>query len=224
MLVLQIGTFPDGETPARLAEILRVPIIVHSLPEPAPERQVELNSLCGANLATFTLAALDCPYSWVHGDPAEASVSTRLCAHLDAALALADLRGLRMGLIGYRAPGFYPCVFDELLLRRKLGIAIQHIGLNEMTHELASAPPRRAPVSDFPTIEGGHLPPAAVAEMERYYGALSHLLEASGLRVLRSKTGPSCSTSTRRVGSGLPSAGSRMTATCWRPRGMSTAR
>ena len=190
VLLLQIGTFPDGETPARLAETLRVPVIVHSLPEPALERQVELNSLCGANLATFTLAALDCPYSWVHGDPAESPVSTRLGAHLDAALALADLRGLRMGLIGYRAPGFYPCVFDELLLRRKLGIAIQHVGLNEMTRELASAPSRRAPVSDFPTIEGGSQPPAAIAEMERYYGALSRLLETSGHHVFAIKDWP----------------------------------
>ncbi len=68
-LLLQIGTFPDGEAPARLADRLDVPIVVHALPEPHLDREVTLNSLCGANMTTFTLTALDRPHLFCFGDP-----------------------------------------------------------------------------------------------------------------------------------------------------------
>ena len=189
-LLLQIGTFPDGEHPARLAEALRVPVIVHSLPEPDLAHGVALNSLCGANLASFTLHALEHPYTTVHGDARSPATALLLRAHLDAALALAGLHRLRVGMIGFRAPGFYPCAFDELLLRRVLGVAIDHIGLNEMTAALQMAAPRPAPGHAFPTIEGGTLSGEAVAAMERYYGAFTSLLERSGHQVIAIKDWP----------------------------------
>ncbi len=136
-LLLQIGTFPDGEAPARIADRLDVPIVVHALPEPRLDREVSLNSLCGANMTTFTLTALDRPHLFCFGDPHRTPAAQRdLLAKLNAATALSALRGSRIGLIGFRAPGFYPCAFDELLLRRTLGLAIDHIGLNELAREL----------------------------------------------------------------------------------------
>lgn len=189
-LLLQIGTFPDGEAPARLADQLRVPIIVHSLPEPSLEHEVELNSLCGANLTTFTLSALEYPYTHLHGDPASPGVQRELAAQVRAVVTLAELKGLRIGMIGYRAPGFYPCVFDELLLRRQFGLIIEHVGLNEMTRALSEAEPRTAPCTNFGVIEGGVLSGPAIAAMERYYGALTSVLQRSGHRVIAIKDWP----------------------------------
>jgi L-fucose isomerase-like protein len=189
-LLLQVGTFPDGEAPARLADRLDVPIVVHALPEPHLDREVALNSLCGANMTTFTLAALEKPHLFCFGDPLDAAAQRDLLAKLNAATSVSALRGSRIGLIGYRAPGFYPCAFDELLLRRTLGLAIDHIALSELARALDQDERRPAPRARFPLIEGGELPTEAVARMERYYAALTHVVQASGQRVIAIKDWP----------------------------------
>jgi L-fucose isomerase-like protein len=189
-LLLQIGTFPDGEAPARLAEWLNVPIVVHALPEPRLDREVALNSLCGANMTTFTLTALDRPHLFLFGDPEEPAARRQLQAKLNAATSLSALRGSRIGLIGFRAPGFYPCAFDELLLRRTLGLAIDHVGLNELARELGRGERRPAPRDQFPLIDGGHLPAEAVERMERYFAALTNIVRSSGHRLIAIKDWP----------------------------------
>jgi L-fucose isomerase-like protein len=105
-------------------------------------------------------------------------------------MALTELKGSRIGLIGFRAPGFYPCAFDELLLRRSLGLAIDHIGLDELARALDRGDRRQAPHDRFPVIEGGELPAAAVERIERFYGALSSVIQASGHRVIAIRDWP----------------------------------
>jgi L-fucose isomerase-like protein len=197
-LLLQIGTFPDGEAPARLADRLDVPIVVHALPEPRLDREVALNSLCGANMTTFTLTALDRPHLFCFGDPHDPVAQRDLLAKLNAASSLSALRGSRIGLIGFRAPGFYPCAFDELLLRRTLGLAIDHVALSELARELDRGEQRKAPRDHFPLIEGGDassspgqsLPAEAIERMERYFAALTNVVRASGQRVIAIKDWP----------------------------------
>ena len=175
-LLLQIGTFPDGNAPAQLAEALRIPIILHGIPEPELTTRVPINSLCGLNMSTFTLTALEHPHSYVIGKTDSPETHRQLHAHLNAAVALAKLHGKRLGLIGFRAPGFYPCAFDELALRRTFGVRIEHVGLHEMTSRLRPDARKAAPHSSFPTIEGGVLQEDAIAWMERYYAAVAELV------------------------------------------------
>lgn len=175
-LLLQIGTFPDGSAPARLAEATGLPVVVHSLPEPSLTSDVRLNSLCGANMSTFTLSALRHPHSFVHADPADAAGASRLAQHLRAAVTLRRLRGQRLTLLGFRAPGFYPCVFDELLLRRRLGVAVEYLDLDAVRRRVDLAVRKSAPHERFPTIGGGDLSPEAVAWMEAHYAALASAL------------------------------------------------
>jgi L-fucose isomerase-like protein len=199
-LLLQIGTFPDGEAPARLADRLDVPVVIHALPEPRLDREVALNSLCGANMTTFTLTALEKPHLFCFGDPQDPAAQAELLAKVKAATALSALRGSRIGLIGFRAPGFYPCAFDELLLRRSLGLAIDHVALSELAHALRRGERRQAPRSHFPLIEADapqgsdpsaqRLPVEAVARMERYFAALTNVVQDSGHGVIAIKDWP----------------------------------
>ena len=53
--------------PLTIAERLGVPVIIHSLPEPDINKQISINSLCGANLSTFTLNEMDIPHKAIHG-------------------------------------------------------------------------------------------------------------------------------------------------------------
>jgi L-fucose isomerase-like protein len=180
VLIIQIGTFPDGEVPLRIAEQVRVPIIIHSLPEPEIDKRIAINSLCGANLTTFTLTEMGFPHKAIHGFVSDPQVQVQMTAYLRAGLALAALKQKRIGLIGFRAPGFYPCVFDELLIRRSFGVGIDHIPLSEVVLELQKGSRKPAPVKQFPRIEGDELPPASVESIEKYYSSLGNVLERSG--------------------------------------------
>jgi len=115
VLIIQIGTFPDGEVPLHIAERLRVPIIIHSLPEPEIDKRIAINSLCGANLTTFTLTEMGFAHKAIHGFVSDPEVQKQMAAYVRAGLVLENVKQERIGLIGFRAPGFYPCVFDELL-------------------------------------------------------------------------------------------------------------
>jgi hypothetical protein len=75
VMIIQIGTFPDGEVPLSIAERVRVPIIIHSLPEPDIQTRIAINSLCGANLSTFTLTEMGFAHKAIHG-----SVSDPVCS------------------------------------------------------------------------------------------------------------------------------------------------
>jgi L-fucose isomerase-like protein len=189
-LVLQIGTFPNGEAPLLFAERLHVPIIVHSLPEPSMDKDVPLNSLCGANLATFTLTAINHPHYAIHGDVRDATFAARFIGAVKSATALAALKQTRLGLMGFRAPGFYPCVFDELLLRRTFGLALDHVDLSEIKTEFQTGKRKTAPVKNFPTTDGKTLPANSVAMMEQHYHALSAVLEKTGHGLIAIKDWP----------------------------------
>lgn len=180
VLIIQIGTFPDGEDPLRIAERVRVPIIIHSLPEPEIDKRIAINSLCGANLTTFTLTEMGFAHKAIHGFVSDPQVQVQMTAYIRAGLALAGLQGKRIGLIGFRAPGFYPCVFDELLIRRSFGVGIDHIPLSEVFLELQKGNQKTGPVQNFPRIEGGELSKESVESIEKYYTALGAVLERNG--------------------------------------------
>jgi L-fucose isomerase-like protein len=190
VLIIQIGTFPDGEVPLSIAERVRVPIIIHSLPEPEIEKRIAINSLCGANLTTFTLTEMGYAHKAIHGFVSDPKVQKQLTAYIQAGLALEALKQQRIGLIGFRAPGFYPCVFDELLIRRSFGVGIDHIPLSEVVLELQKGHKTPAPVKDFPRIEGGELPTEAVESIEKYYTALGTVLKNSGHSIFAIKDWP----------------------------------
>ena len=190
VLILQIGTFPEGEDPLHIAEQLNIPIILHALPEPDLEKSIALNSLCGVNMTTYAFNALDIPHTFVIGDILDQSVQDEMGAMVRAALALAELKRTRLALVGFRAPGFYPCVFDELLLRKKLGVKLDHINLGAIMTELNTKNRKALPVSSFPTIEGGQLSDEAVEMFESYYAALSKVLDLNAHRVYAIKDWP----------------------------------
>jgi len=180
ILIIQIGTFPDGEVPLKISEQIRVPIIIHSLPEPEIDKRIAINSLCGANLTTFTLTEMGFPHKAIHGFVSDPQVQTQMTAFIRAGLVLAELKQKRIGLIGFRAPGFYPCVFDELLIRRTFGVGIDHIPLSEVVLELQKGNQIPAPVKSFPRIEGGELPKESIDSIEKYYAALGTVLQRNG--------------------------------------------
>lgn len=69
VVILLQATFTDASPVIALAERSSVPILVWSFPERRTGRRLRLNSLCGANLAAFSLRARNHRCAFVHADP-----------------------------------------------------------------------------------------------------------------------------------------------------------
>jgi hypothetical protein len=222
VLIIQIGTFPDGEVPLRIAEQVRVPIIIHSLPEPEIDKRIAINSLCGANLTTFTLTEMGFPHKAIHGFVSDPQVQVQMAAYLRAGLVLAALKQKRIGLIGFRAPGFYPCVFDELLIRRTFGVGIDHIPLSEVVLELQKGIKNLRRLRTSRELKGEIYPGHRLIPSKNITQPLAMCWNAMGMVCLPSKIGRRSWDWKIQVVSGLVWAGCWMKDTCWHPKAMST--
>ena len=53
-LVLEVGTFPDGDVIASIATKAHVPIVIHYVPDTFQDGLVERNAMCGAAPVSYT--------------------------------------------------------------------------------------------------------------------------------------------------------------------------
>ena len=81
VMVLQ-ATFSDASMVIRLAELTELPLIVWSFPEPRTGGRLRLNSLCGANLAAYSLRRRACNAHFVHVAPTADEAPLRVLAAL----------------------------------------------------------------------------------------------------------------------------------------------
>ena len=130
-VVMHFVTFPVGATIPAAATRLDVPFILLANPEePGPGKMWEQNSFCGANMAAHGLNRLRKRYCFVMARPEETAEALK--KPLAVVRAVKMLRNLRIGLAGGRVPGFYTSNFDELLLRREFGVAVEVLDLLEI--------------------------------------------------------------------------------------------
>ena len=139
VVVVQYGTFSLGSLMPLFADRLSVPIVVWGVPEPSFGGKLRINSLCGVNMNAHTLMRLGRKYETLFCNPEEGPAELdRLFRVLHC---LRRLRHVRLGLVGYRVPGFYTSNCDELDLRRRMGVELHHITLAEVYEEAAKTDP-----------------------------------------------------------------------------------
>ena len=155
VVVLQ-ATFADADAIIRLAEHTDVPFVVWSFPEPRTGGRLRLNSLCGANLAAFSLRRRGHRVGFVHADPRRCDATELFRAALaeaqrprcplseggdevegpDRTDAGAQLERLlaeaRIGVIGVRPDGFEPCDVDAELVHHTIGATVDRVDLDEL--------------------------------------------------------------------------------------------
>ncbi|MEK6795322.1 MAG: hypothetical protein AABZ39_11120 [Spirochaetota bacterium] len=132
-VIVQFITFSLGSVLPMLVNDCDVPVILWSMPEPPFNGdRIQRNSFCAANMNAHTLWRMDKRYRHVHADMDDAfPMLDRECRTIGAAR---TIQHMKIGLVGYRVPGFYTSTFDELALRRAFGVEIHHIDLYEITH------------------------------------------------------------------------------------------
>ncbi len=138
--VIQYGTFSLGTLMPLLADRLTVPLVLWGVPEPSLDGgRLRSNSFCGINMNAHTLMRLGRKYEAVFCSPEDAP---REFGELFRVLhCLRRLRHVRLGLVGYRVPGFYTSNCDEMEMRRRLGVELHHITLAEVFAEAAKTDP-----------------------------------------------------------------------------------
>lgn len=140
VVLAQYGTFSLGTLIPIVAQRLGVPIILWGVPEPSIEGpKLRSNSFCGINMNAHTLTRLGHPYDYIFCRPEQAPAE--LESKFRVLATLKNLRSSKIGLVGYRVPGFYTSTFDELGLRRMLGVEVHHISLAEVFDEAARVAP-----------------------------------------------------------------------------------
>jgi len=138
------GTFASAELSLHLAERLRVPLIVWTVPEPELGDQLHLNSLVGGNAVTSALYKLGFSYKFYHRGVEDEQFYQALGRYLNVLGLARALRGLRIGMVGARPAGFQDITVDELAVRQKLGLQIHTIELAELFARVGKVPEEEA--------------------------------------------------------------------------------
>ena len=126
-LICISGTFALGHLILELNKKIQRPILLWGLEElPYDGGKIRLNSVCGINLNTSNLYKAGVKnYHVVIGNEIDSD-------WLDAIRVFKAFSSSHIGIIGYRAKGFFNLDVDELDLYRELGILIDHFELNEV--------------------------------------------------------------------------------------------
>ncbi|MGI6418880.1 MAG: L-fucose/L-arabinose isomerase family protein [Thermoguttaceae bacterium] len=155
-IVVQYGTFALGTLIPIFADRLAAPIVLWGVPEPRLDGpKLQSNSFCGINMNAHTLMRLGRKYDYIFCQADEAPEA--LAPSLRVIDCLRRLRRVRLGLVGYRVPGFYTSTFDELGLRRLLGVEVHHVTTAELfdTARAIEPGPRQAEAEAIRRAAGG---------------------------------------------------------------------
>jgi len=134
LIILQSVGFGLGAGPVDIAMSQKgVPIVIWSLPEPGLTEGTGLkrNSWCGANMHTAHLNKLGVKYEYIYGMPGK-DVEYDLKKIIKVFEVTKRLRKSTIGAIGGRVPGYYDSNFDELSLRKSLGIKFEFFDLAQV--------------------------------------------------------------------------------------------
>jgi L-fucose isomerase-like protein len=142
VVLVQYGTFALGTLMPMFADRLTVPIVLWGVPEPTLDGpKLKSNSFCGINMNAHTLMRLGRKYDYIVCGPGEAPAA--LASSFRVIHCLKRLRRARLGLVGYRVPGFYTSTFDEMGLRRLLGVEVHHVTTSELFDTARAVEPAR---------------------------------------------------------------------------------
>lgn len=133
LLISLVGSFTWDNMPVRVAQELNVPIIIWGVPEPPMEGgRLEANSLVGVTMNAAALKRLGFQYKFVYGFPDDPNVIEEIARTVRVISAIKRLRHARLGIVGGRPPGFYGSTYDELRLRKALGVEVIPIEVSEV--------------------------------------------------------------------------------------------
>jgi L-fucose isomerase-like protein len=133
MLVLQT-TMGDGRLAPTLAQLWPDPIVLWATPEKPDGDMISSCSLVGAHAWASTLRQMGHAFEVVYGDPDQPEARQQVTEALRMAATVRRLRAVRLGLIGWQAPGFFAMSADPFSIHQGLGAQVQMFSLLEFAN------------------------------------------------------------------------------------------
>lgn len=144
-LIIQSATLARGTHAMDLASMFDCPVLLWGTPEPPPreDRSPRSLSFVGLALNAANLTKLGRAYDYVYGSLDCEDTWQDIHAFFVGVSAAKTVRSARVGLMGYRTPGFSDLNFDELALRRHIGPEVVHVDLYEVVSKARTADPSK---------------------------------------------------------------------------------
>jgi len=185
VLVLVYGAFTNDDVSSILAEELNIPIILWAPFEPpyAKDDRLYANALVAATMNSASLHAFGKTSHVVYGSHDNERASGRLLSLLRAYSARKALKGMLLGLFGYRPTAYYISSFDEMLIRNTFGIRIDECDLKivfDKMKELHDEPVKQDMAQTEKTFCIKNLPEGHLENHSRLYLALKEIMATLG--------------------------------------------
>lgn len=135
MIVLLHGGFSMGEIAREVARH-HGPVGFWATPEPHHSGDIQLNNFVSLNMSLSISRDVRPegapPPLWLFGAADDNAVRGKIGHAIDALRMAKEVQGARIGLVGGVAPGFFNMQVSESLLTRRLGIEIEHFGIDHL--------------------------------------------------------------------------------------------
>lgn len=133
IILIHLCTFCFGNIVPDIVTNLKVPAILLSLPDPKFDGgKIRSNSFCALNMNSHTLYKMDIKYRPLFTTLENNKLLDDIKKIIMAIYMDKNLNNKKIGLVGSRVPGFYTSNFDELKLRKELGIEIEYIDISRV--------------------------------------------------------------------------------------------
>ena len=221
MIVIQ-ATFADASTVISIADASDVPIVVWSFPERRRGARLRLNSLCGANLAAYSLRRRHHRCAFVHTNPTAIDAGDRVRTAIDeacqaprsapprhVATPVLDPHVMRaaeriderlhrnlIGVIGAPPDGFEPCGGDDEQIASAFGVQVVRLELDDLFREATAASCSGVDeVIDRVSTTLAVDPALALSDLEpsaRLYCGMRRFVDDEGLAAVATRCWPEC--------------------------------
>ena len=124
-------------------------------PDPEQEGEIKIHSIVSmshfASILKRYLTHEDIPFKWFYGHVETAEFRERFAVTVRALTAVKNIERARIGWIGNLSPGFHDMIFDERLLRSRMGITVLPHELGELVQRAKAydAQPVQATVNEI---------------------------------------------------------------------------
>ena len=185
VIIMLYGAFTGDDISTRMAEELKVPIILWAPYEPPFDKDTRLfaNALVATTMNAASLRRLGHKYHVIYGSKEDERAAEGLISLIKAYNTVNKLKGTLLGLFGYRPTAFYNSAFDEGLIRRTFGVRMESTDLKmvfdrmeKISEEKVNADMKKI-TAEF---DVSNLPDQHLENHSRLYFALQEIIREQG--------------------------------------------
>jgi len=181
-LMLVPGNFTLDHVLPLMADAIGLPTLLWGIPT-----QQAWGALVAIHQTLYPFKELGLRYRYLAAELGDARAWDKALAYARGAALVRRLRGLRIGLMGWRAQGMSDTAFDELALRETFGVQVVNVGLTRYARAIESVPEAQV-ASAWATLKPEFDTTGIADEVARYgvrtYLAMKGLAEQETLQAV----------------------------------------